>query len=49
MDRKRASELALKGIVPFESHGQGIAIDCHARLLCWIQRRTREVIVSRMP
>lgn len=40
------SELVLRQIVPFESEGQGIALDRGARLLYSIQRTTREVIVS---
>jgi hypothetical protein len=42
-------ELTLEAIVPFESEGQGIAIDSSEGLLYSIQRRTREVIVSRLP
>ena len=42
-------ELTLKAIVPFESEGQGIAIDRSEGLLYSIQRRTREVIVSKLP
>jgi hypothetical protein len=42
-------ELTLKAIVPFESEGQGIAIDSREELLYSIQRRTREVIVSKLP
>ena len=43
------SVLALRAIIPFESEGQGIAIDRDARLLYSIQRRTREVLVSELP
>ncbi len=42
-------ELTLKAIVPFESEGQGIAIDSAEGLLYSIQRRTRDVIVSKLP
>jgi hypothetical protein len=42
-------QLTLKAIVPFESEGQGIAIDRSEGLLYSIQRRTREVIVSKLP
>jgi hypothetical protein len=42
-------ELTLKKIVPFESEGQGVAIDRREGLLYSIQRRSREVIVSRLP
>jgi hypothetical protein len=42
-------ELVLKRIVPFESEGQGIAIDRADGLLYSIQRSSREVIVSRLP
>jgi hypothetical protein len=42
-------ELTLKKIVPFESEGQGIAIDRSDGLLYSIQRSSREVIVSRLP
>jgi len=42
-------ELTLKAILPFESEGQGIAIDASEGLLYSIQRRTREVIVSNLP
>jgi hypothetical protein len=43
------SELVLREIVPFESNGQGIAIDSSDGLLYSIQRRTHEVLVSRLP
>jgi hypothetical protein len=43
------SVLALRTIVPFESEGQGIAVDRAARQLYSIQRRTREVLVSELP
>jgi hypothetical protein len=43
------SVLALRQIVPFESHGQGIAIDRGGRSVYSIQRQSREVIVSRLP
>ena len=42
-------ELVLKRIVPFESAGQGIAIDRGDGLLYSIQRSSREVIVSKQP
>jgi len=42
-------ELMLKAIVPFESQGQGIAVDPTEGLLYSIQRGTREVIVSKLP
>lgn len=42
-------ELTLRAIVPFESEGQGIAIDRNEGLLYSIQRTTHEVIVSRLP
>jgi hypothetical protein len=42
-------ELTLKKIVPFESAGQGIAIDRGDGLLYSIQRSSHEVIVSRLP
>jgi hypothetical protein len=42
-------ELVLREIIPFESEGQGIAIDRSDGLLYSIQRRTREVLVSRLP
>ena len=42
-------ELVLREIVPFESNGQGIAIDSRDGLLYSIQRPTHEVLVSRMP
>lgn len=43
------SELRLRAIIPFESEGQGIALDPAARVLYSIQRRTREVLVSALP
>ncbi len=43
------TELALREIIPFESDGQGIALDRDARLLYSIQRRSREVLVSELP
>jgi hypothetical protein len=43
------TELVLREIVPFESRGQGIAIDSSAGLLYSIQRSTHEVLVSRLP
>lgn len=46
---RSGSELALRQIIPFESDGQGIALDRGARLLYSIQRRTREVLVSEFP
>lgn len=42
-------ELTIKAIVPFESAGQGIAVDRGDQLLYSIQRKTREVIVSTLP
>ncbi len=42
-------ELVLREIVPVESEGQGIAIDRGDGLLYSIQRRTHEVLVSRLP
>jgi len=42
-------ELTLKAIMPLESEGQGIAVDVREGLLYSIQRRTREVLVSRLP
>jgi hypothetical protein len=42
-------ELLLKRIVPFESAGQGIAVDRSDGLLYSIQRSSREVIVSKLP
>jgi hypothetical protein len=41
--------LTLREIIPFESEGQGIAVDAAAGQLYSIQRRTREVLVSRLP
>jgi hypothetical protein len=43
------SELSLVRIIEVESEGQGIALDRGAGLLYSIQRRTREVLVSRLP
>jgi hypothetical protein len=43
------TELLLREVVPFESNGQGIAIDGSDGLLYSIQRRTHEVLVSRLP
>lgn len=43
------NELRLREILPVESEGQGIAFDAEAKLLYSIQRRTREVVVSRLP
>jgi hypothetical protein len=42
-------ELTLREIVPIESEGQGIAVDRSEGLLYSIQRRTHEVLVSRLP
>jgi len=42
------AELALRGIVAIESEGQGIAFDRGAGLLYSIQRRTREVLASKV-
>ena len=42
------TQLTLREIVPIESEGQGIAFDRAAGLLYSVQRRTREVIVSRV-
>jgi hypothetical protein len=41
--------LDLVRIVPFESEGQGIAVDAATGLLWSIQRKTREVLVSKLP
>jgi hypothetical protein len=41
--------LQLREILPFESEGQGIAFDRPAKLLYSIQRRTRDVLVSKLP
>lgn len=43
------TELVLREILPFESEGQGIVFDRAEQLLYSIQRRTREVIVSKLP
>ncbi len=43
------SVVTLREIIPFDSEGQGIAIDRENGLLYSIQRRTREVIVSSAP
>ena len=43
------AELVLRDLLPFESEGQGIAFDRPQRLLYSIQRRTREVLVSKLP
>jgi hypothetical protein len=43
------TELVLQEVLPFESEGQGIAFDRATRLLYSIQRRTREVLVSKLP
>ncbi|MGB2717378.1 MAG: hypothetical protein WBC51_24560 [Vicinamibacterales bacterium] len=43
------SELILREVLPFDSEGQGIAFDRASRLLYSIQRRTREVLASRIP
>ena len=43
------NELRLRAIIRIESEGQGIALDRDEGLLYSIQRRTREVIVSRLP
>ena len=43
------SELVLREILTVESEGQGIAVDGKERLLYGIQRRTGEVLVSRLP
>ena len=42
-------ELILREILPFDSEGQGLAFDRATRLLYSIQRRTREVLVSKVP
>jgi hypothetical protein len=42
-------ELRLAGIISIESEGQGIAVDRAAGLLYSIQRRTHEVLVSKLP
>jgi hypothetical protein len=44
-----ARELTLREVVAIESEGQGIALDRDEHLLYSIQRRTREVLVSRLP
>jgi hypothetical protein len=44
-----SSVLELDSVVPFESEGQGIAIDAQTGLLWSIQRKTGEVLVSRLP
>ena len=44
-----ARESTLREIVAIESEGQGIALDRDEHLLYSIQRRTREVLVSRLP
>jgi hypothetical protein len=41
--------LILRAIVPIESEGQGVAFDRSDGLLYSIQRRTREVLASRLP
>lgn len=41
--------LELDAVVAFESEGQGIAIDAQTGLPWSIQRRTGEVLVSRLP
>ena len=41
-------ELRLREIIRIESEGQGIAMDREEKLLYSIQRRTREVLVSRL-
>jgi hypothetical protein len=46
---KAGAVLELEAIVPFESEGQGIAIDTTTGLLWSIQRRTGEVLVSKLP
>jgi hypothetical protein len=43
------TELVLQSIVPTESQGQGIAFDPAEGLLYSIQRRTREVLASKLP
>jgi hypothetical protein len=43
------TELILEEIVAIESEGQGIALDRGAGLLYSIQRRTREVLVTKLP
>jgi hypothetical protein len=43
------SALVLREIVTTESEGQGIAVDRDGGLLYSIQRRTREVLVSKLP
>jgi hypothetical protein len=42
-------QLKLDAIIPIESEGQGIAFDRGAGLLYSIQRRTHEVLVSKLP
>jgi hypothetical protein len=46
---KSSAVLELVRIVPFESEGQGIAVDRDTGLLWSIQRKTREVLVSKLP
>jgi hypothetical protein len=46
---KSGAVLDLVRIVPFESEGQGIAVDRETGLLWSIQRKTREVLVSKLP
>lgn len=43
------SELVLREILPSENEGQGIAFDRATKRLYSIQRRTREVLVSKLP
>jgi hypothetical protein len=46
---KSGAVLDLVRIVPFASEGQGIAVDRDTGLLWSIQRKTREVLVSKLP
>jgi hypothetical protein len=46
---KSGAVLDLVRIVPFESEGQGIAVDRETGLLWSIQRKSREVLVSKLP
>jgi hypothetical protein len=43
------NELILRSIVPIESEGQGVSLDRAAGTFYSIQRRTRQVLVSRLP
>lgn len=45
---RAGNQLALDAIIPIESEGQGIAFDRGAGLLYSVQRRTRQVVVSKL-